>query len=69
MHLHDEIDPAVGVVCLRRAGEQVEAGEELFSIHHRAGRGLEQARQHLERSVEIGSEVEVSPLVLPELDS
>ncbi|MCZ6598161.1 MAG: thymidine phosphorylase [Planctomycetota bacterium] len=66
--LEDAIDPAVGVVCLRQAGTKVGAGDELFLIHHREGRGLAEARAHLTRAIEIGPTGELSPLVLARLD-
>ena len=64
VHLEDEIDPAVGVVCLRRAGDEVEVADELFAIHHRCGKGLESARRHVERSFALSAPGPVSPLVL-----
>ena len=64
IRLEDEIDPAVGVTCLCEAGGSVAAGDELFLIHHRAGRGLERAREHLVRAVEVGAQAKISPLVL-----
>jgi thymidine phosphorylase len=66
--LSDEIDPAVGVVCLREAGSRVDVGDDLFLIHHRDGRGLEEARAHLARGVEVGDAAGVSPLVLRRID-
>ncbi len=65
--LEDEIDPTVGVAFLRPAGSRVEAGDELFLIHHRDGRGLEQAKEHLARAVEIGPVESLAPLVLARL--
>jgi len=62
--LEDEIDPAVGVVCLREAGHRVEAGDDLFVVHHRDGRGLDEARDLLTGAIEIGATAGVSPLVL-----
>ena len=65
--LADEIDETVGVVFLRPAGSRVDAGDELFLIHHRDGKGLEVAKEHLARAVEIGPVESLSPLVLARL--
>ncbi len=61
--LQDAIDPAVGLVALRAAGEEVRRGEPLFEIHHRAGRGLERARELLAGAVRVGPPFEPAPLV------
>jgi pyrimidine-nucleoside phosphorylase len=61
--LAEAIDPAVGVVLLREPGTRVEAGDELFLIHHRARRGLEEARALLARSVDIGGSAGLAPLL------
>jgi pyrimidine-nucleoside phosphorylase len=66
--LTDAIDPAVGVVCLREPGSRVEAGDDLYLIHHRDGRGLDEAREHLVRAIEIGDTAGLSPLVLSRID-
>ena len=47
----DTIDPAVGLVWRRVAGEHVDAGDVLAEVHHRGGRGLEEALARLERSL------------------
>ncbi|MBL8863682.1 MAG: thymidine phosphorylase [Planctomycetes bacterium] len=61
--IEDQIDPAVGLVWRRRAGERVEAGELLCEIHHQGGRGLEACRARLSAAVAIGEHVEPQPLV------
>jgi pyrimidine-nucleoside phosphorylase len=63
--LGDEIDPAVGLVFLRSEGDEVRAGEELVAIHHRAGRGLEEAVARLALGVALGRFQERLPLVAP----
>jgi thymidine phosphorylase len=62
------IDPAVGIVWRRRAGERVERGDVLCEIHHRAGQGLAECRALLEAAVEIGAPRELPPLVLARLE-
>ena len=64
----DEIDPAVGVVFLRAAGEAVSTGDVIARIHHRS-RGLERAIELLAEAVEISGPFEPGPLVLARLDS
>jgi pyrimidine-nucleoside phosphorylase len=59
------IDHAVGVVCLRKRGEEVVAGEPLAEIHARDDAGAEKAEASLLAAYEIGDgEVEARPLVL-----
>ncbi len=62
--IEDVIDPAVGLVWRRRAGERVERGDVLCEIHHQAGRGLEACRTHLQAAISIGAAFEPLPLVL-----
>ena len=50
------IDPAVGFVVVAPAGTRVAAGDPIVEIHHRAGRGLDEARHLLERAVVIADE-------------
>ncbi|MCY2959200.1 MAG: thymidine phosphorylase [Planctomycetota bacterium] len=61
--IEDVIDPAVGLVWRRRAGERVETGDVLCEIHHQKGRGLEACRARLAAAVSIGGSVELAPLV------
>lgn len=65
--IEDEIDPAVGIVWRRAAGESVQRGMPVAEIHHRDGRGLELARQLLGEAVEIGAPPSLRPLVLATL--
>lgn len=37
----DNVDPAVGLMLLKKVGDRVEKGEPMVDIHHRAGKGLE----------------------------
>jgi pyrimidine-nucleoside phosphorylase len=61
----ESIDHAVGVVCLRKRGEQIAAGEPLAEIHARDDAAAERAESELLAAYEIGDEeVEPRPLVL-----
>ena len=52
----DTIDPAVGMELLRKVGEPVGRSEPLVALHHRDGRGLEEARRRVERAYRISDE-------------
>ena len=43
----DVVDPAVGLELLKKVGDDVSPGEPLVVIHHRDGRGLEDAHRRL----------------------
>jgi thymidine phosphorylase len=61
----EPIDHAVGVVCLRKRGEEVAAGQPLAEIHARDESAADKARASLLAAYEIGEgEVEPRPLVL-----
>jgi thymidine phosphorylase len=61
----EPIDHAVGVVCVRKRGEEVVAGEPLAEIHARDDAAAERAETALLAAYEIGAgEVEPRPLVL-----
>ena len=45
------IDPAVGVLIKAPVGTRVQAGDPVVEIHHRAGRGLADARRLLESAI------------------
>jgi pyrimidine-nucleoside phosphorylase len=60
----EPIDHAVGVVCLRKRGEEVEAGEPLAEIHARDATAAEVAAAAILAAYEIGDEPEPRPLVL-----
>ena len=69
--LTDEIDHAVGIVSLLGAGERFAAGDVLFEIHHRHGRGLEDARRHLQTALlapDEAEKAELAPLILARID-
>lgn len=52
----DDIDPAVGVEILRKVGDRVERGDAIAVLHHRGGRGLEQAERRLQAACRLGEE-------------
>ena len=60
----EPIDHAVGVVCVRKRGEEVAAGEPLAEVHARDVRAAESAKVALLAAYEIGDEPEPRPLVL-----
>ncbi len=60
----DTIDPAVGLDLLVAEGAYVEAGEPLVTLHHRAGRGLAEARARIQAALSLGAAVDPSPLIL-----
>ncbi len=64
----DEIDPGVGLVMLREAGEEVLRGEALVEIHHREGRGLEEARSLLDEALDVGEGPGPGPLLRARLE-
>jgi pyrimidine-nucleoside phosphorylase len=51
--LEDVVDPGVGIMVLRSPGDQVAAGEPIFHVRHRQGRGLETATALLRHSIQI----------------
>jgi len=61
--IEDVIDPAVGLVWRRRAGERVEKGDVLCEVHHQGGRGLDACLAHLRSAISIGERTTVEPLV------
>ena len=52
----DEIDHAVGVVCLRKRGDRVAQGEALCEIHARTEEAAADAAQELERAYVLADE-------------
>ena len=62
------IDHAVGFVILAPPGTPVKAGDPVVEIHHRDGRGLNEARQLLEQAIAIEDQApEMRPPVLHRL--
>ncbi len=61
----DHVDHAVGVVCLKKRGDAVEAGESLAEIHARNEEAADAARAALLAAYEVGDAApEPRPLVL-----
>ena len=46
----DAIDHAVGVICLRKRGDRIAAGEQLFEVHARTEEAAAEAAEELERA-------------------
>lgn len=63
VRLEDQIDTAVGLRFLREGGSTVRRGDALVEIHHRGGRGLDEARVHLQRAFQVGENFTPEPLV------
>ena len=51
--LDDVIDPGVGIEVAARPGERVARGEPIMVVHHRGGRGLEEAMRLLARAIDV----------------
>jgi len=60
----EAIDPGVGVVLHAKVGADVAAGDALATLYHRHGKGLEEARQLMERAVRLADTAPATPLVL-----
>ena len=59
------VDPAVGFTVMAPVGSRVTRGQAIVAIHHRAGRGLAEARRLLEAAIVIADvPVPAPPLVL-----
>jgi pyrimidine-nucleoside phosphorylase len=52
----DEIDHAVGVVCLKKRSDEVERGEPLAQVHARDEEGAERAAREILSAYELGAE-------------
>ncbi|MBA3297608.1 MAG: thymidine phosphorylase [Acidobacteria bacterium] len=52
--LEDVVDPGVGIEIIAPPGSPVTAGDPVFLVRHRGGRGLDEARQLLNAAVTIG---------------
>jgi pyrimidine-nucleoside phosphorylase len=53
--LDDVIDPGVGIEIVAHVGARVDRGAPVLRVHHRARRGLDDARVLLDRAVEIAA--------------
>jgi pyrimidine-nucleoside phosphorylase len=60
----DEIDHGVGVVIAVKPGDRVEAGQPLLELHHRSGRGLDEALALCREAFQIG---ETAPPARPKI--
>jgi pyrimidine-nucleoside phosphorylase len=58
------IDPGVGLMILAPPGTRVRGGEAVIEIHHRGGRGLEDARRLLAGAVEIADAAAPPPQLI-----
>ena len=63
--LDDVVDPGVGIEVLAPVGTAVQKGAPVLRAHHRAGRGLDDARVLLEQAIQIGADrPERMPLIV-----
>lgn len=61
VHAEDAVDFGVGLQVLVDPGDAVEAGQPVFEVHHRDGRGLEAALVELGHGLTVRDEPVVSP--------
>ncbi|RTR29013.1 thymidine phosphorylase [Deinococcus radiophilus] len=52
----EPIDVGVGVETVKKPGEQVAAGDVVYRLYHRDGRGLERAQELLQAGIQISAE-------------
>ena len=52
--LDDAVDPAVGITVVAPPGAAVAAGDPVLILHHRGGRGLDEALPLLDEAIGIG---------------
>ncbi len=61
----DRIDCSVGVVCLKKVGDEVKKGEPIFEVHANSYERLEIADDILQEAIEVGEEkVEKEKMIL-----
>ena len=66
--LGDPVDHAVGVVVRAHPGARVEAGQPIVELHHRDGRGVDEARRLVSDALVVGDEAPVlGPTVIGEV--
>ena len=67
--LDDRIDPGVGITVVAPPGTRVKSGDPVLLLHHRAGRGLDDALPLIEEAVQVAdSAPEPSPLVVETIE-
>jgi pyrimidine-nucleoside phosphorylase len=62
--LDDKIDAGVGIEIVAPVGTTVRSGEPVLRVHHRDGRGLEDAVALLRQAIAINDAPEPRPLVI-----
>jgi pyrimidine-nucleoside phosphorylase len=63
------IDPGVGLTIAAPVGTGVKTGDEVVIVHHRGGRGLEEARRLIEQALTIADQrASRRPLILERID-
>jgi thymidine phosphorylase len=67
--LEDVVDHGVGIEVVAPPGSEVRAGEPVLLVHHRSGRGLDEAEPVLRRALAIAdAPPEARPLVLERIE-
>ena len=66
---HDAVDPGVGIDVLLPPGSRVREGEAVLLVHHRGGRGLDEARGLLAEAIVIDDAAgHEPPIILEEIN-
>ena len=60
----EEIDHGVGATIHAKVGDRVEAGDPMVTLHHRDGRGLEEAAELVRAAIEVAEQAEAGPLIV-----
>ena len=60
----DAVDPSAGIVCLKKTGDAVSAGEPLFEIHAATAAAAEAAARRLERATGFSGEPVMRPRLI-----
>ena len=60
----ERVDPGVGVTLHAKIGEAVAAGDAVATLHHRDGRGLEDARALVQGALRVADAATPAPLIL-----
>ena len=59
--VEDPVDPGVGIMLLKKPGDEVAAKEPILEVHHRSNRGLQACMDMLQRAVTIADKATKMP--------